>query len=226
MLICRELGLALSYINENSLTKKSTFIKEQAKRNIKREALSEELRILYVGFTRAKQNLILSGSVNDLAKSMMKWHKPRTKNALNQKNCYLDWLMPLILRLNGSAGLYKKACGGLIPDAWCEPSVDIQIITSVEEPQAAAEQRRLALEEFLKNNDAAPMAALSYRYPYEKDLFVPSKRSVTQIKKDEAEEYEARPAVMEDGEDVLRRRAGRRGAKRHHHALCDAAPGF
>lgn len=35
--------------------------------------LSEEMRVLYVAFTRAKEKLIITGAVNNVEKNLQKW---------------------------------------------------------------------------------------------------------------------------------------------------------
>lgn len=61
----------------------STFARKIIAQKVKAETLSEELRILYVAMTRAKEKLFLSGTAN-------------TKNLAPDKvNCPLDWLLAL-----------------------------------------------------------------------------------------------------------------------------------
>jgi len=101
MLICKDTGIALKYINEKTLLRKDTYIKTLAKQKNLQSALSEELRILYVGFTRAKQHLILSGSVGSLQNGLKKWLKPQTLFSLLKTRSCLDWLMPWLLQMEG-----------------------------------------------------------------------------------------------------------------------------
>ncbi len=64
--------LASYYINTKDRYKKNTFIREVFKLLMKKEDLAEELRILYVAFTRAKEKLIITGCDKDLDKKLMK----------------------------------------------------------------------------------------------------------------------------------------------------------
>ena len=47
--------------------------KEAIKKRIRLETLSEEMRILYVAFTRAKEKLIITGATRNLDKSIKNW---------------------------------------------------------------------------------------------------------------------------------------------------------
>ena len=66
---------------------------------LKLEAKAEELRILYVALTRAREKLILTGSAKNLVKKCTKWSRTvdRTDIGLPEyliagANTYLDWL--------------------------------------------------------------------------------------------------------------------------------------
>lgn len=64
-----------------------------AQRRQKQEMLGEELRLLYVAMTRARDTLILSGSVAE-KKFQKQWQNPsdlKTASLLSARN-YLDWL--------------------------------------------------------------------------------------------------------------------------------------
>lgn len=68
------------------------------------EQIAEEMRILYVAMTRAKEKLIITGSVKNYEESLKKW----TGNNLSingeidsysvlSKRSYLEWIMPVIV---------------------------------------------------------------------------------------------------------------------------------
>lgn len=72
---------------------------------IKQENFSEEMRVLYVALTRAKEKLILTGTVRNLQKSMEKWAETADSTGellpvfrLRRGRNYLDWIMPALLR--------------------------------------------------------------------------------------------------------------------------------
>lgn len=72
---------------------------------IRLENLSEELRVLYVALTRAKEKLILTGTAKDIEKAIKKWavaaegkESRLSVFRLRRSKCYLDWIMPALLR--------------------------------------------------------------------------------------------------------------------------------
>ena len=58
-------GIGIDYIDSLMRTKATTIIKEAIKFKQKRDNIGEELRILYVGMTRAREKLIMTGVVSD-----------------------------------------------------------------------------------------------------------------------------------------------------------------
>jgi ATP-dependent helicase/nuclease subunit A len=76
-----------------------------ARRRQRREMLGEELRLLYVAMTRARDCLILSGSISDTKLSQL-W-QPNAELGpakLSSARCYADWLGWWFARNCGSAG--------------------------------------------------------------------------------------------------------------------------
>lgn len=94
-----ELGLGPDLVDLNRRISYSTLAKEAIKQRIKLETLSEEMRILYVAFTRAKEKLIISGAVSNLEKWVNKCCSAasldkdviQSSEVLKGKS-YLDWI--------------------------------------------------------------------------------------------------------------------------------------
>ena len=66
-----ELGIGMDYIDIDKRFSNRTLTKEAFKIKIKDELLAEELRVLYVALTRAKEKLILTGTVSDFYKAQI-----------------------------------------------------------------------------------------------------------------------------------------------------------
>ena len=62
----QDMGYGPDYVDYNKRISYPTPVKHSLKYKIRSEALSEEMRVLYVAFTRAKEKLIITGCVNDL----------------------------------------------------------------------------------------------------------------------------------------------------------------
>ena len=87
-------------------TRKKTILKNLIKNQMTRESLGEELRVLYVAMTRAREKLIITGVVKDADKTLDKYRGSAKQLAAdgmlsfadseNIKN-YLDMIMPVCL---------------------------------------------------------------------------------------------------------------------------------
>jgi ATP-dependent helicase/nuclease subunit A len=84
------------------------------RQKLRLETLSEEMRILYVAFTRAREKLIITGCVKDIKKKCAAWcsiaaaddDKLPSYNMM-QALTYLDWIGPSVAR-HDSAGVIRK----------------------------------------------------------------------------------------------------------------------
>ncbi len=65
-----DLGVGADWVDAELRTKTPTLLKKAVQRQIQIENLGEELRILYVALTRAKEKLILTGSTSRLEKRL------------------------------------------------------------------------------------------------------------------------------------------------------------
>ena len=94
-----ELGLGPDFVDVDNRVSYSTLPKEAIKQRIKLETLSEEMRILYVAFTRAKEKLIIIGSTSSVDKYVKKCCNAAAideniilpSDVLKGKS-YLDWI--------------------------------------------------------------------------------------------------------------------------------------
>ena len=105
ILFHHQLGFGPEYVDLDKKIKYPTIMKKIISQKIKLETLSEEMRILYVAFTRAKEKLIITGSVKNIEKSMEEWCFIGGEGKLalpeyevmRSKN-YLDWIMPALTK--------------------------------------------------------------------------------------------------------------------------------
>ena len=94
-----ELGYGPDYVDYQRRLTFPTIKKVAIKKKFKLESLSEEMRILYVAFTRAKEKLIITGSVANLEKSAQRWCYAANQGqdsvadyeVVKGKN-YMDWI--------------------------------------------------------------------------------------------------------------------------------------
>jgi ATP-dependent helicase/nuclease subunit A len=88
--ICR---VAPTYVNIEKRTRKMTLPQYAAKIQIKKENIAEEMRILYVAFTRAIDRLILVGTIPKYENWVEKCRQSIIGEfAIKGKRSYLDWI--------------------------------------------------------------------------------------------------------------------------------------
>lgn len=101
ILLDQDMGFGPKYINYERKIEYNTIAKEAIKIKSKTEVLSEEMRLLYVALTRAKEKLIITGVEKDLQKSLENKQKDlevyeKTEkiplNLVKKSKTYLDWL--------------------------------------------------------------------------------------------------------------------------------------
>lgn len=105
VIIDNDLGIGTNLIDVGRRTKRGTLIKEAVSKKISQENISEELRVLYVAMTRAKEKLIMTGTVSDIETAKDKWNKvsDRLKQASSYSYAdilgfgnYFDIVMPVV----------------------------------------------------------------------------------------------------------------------------------
>lgn len=102
IILHQDLGFGPKYINADKKIEYTTLAKEAIRLQSKVETLSEEMRVLYVGLTRAKEKLIITGLSKDIEKTFLeketfiKMYKDNTECInhvlLKKYKSYLDWI--------------------------------------------------------------------------------------------------------------------------------------
>ena len=102
------LGVGLDSIDIEKRTKSPVILKKLIQEETLKESLGEELRVLYVALTRAKEKLIMTGVYKDaveiIENEISSCNDPSSREplgyfVLSKANCYLDWIIPLIGRI-------------------------------------------------------------------------------------------------------------------------------
>ncbi|MCL1951499.1 MAG: UvrD-helicase domain-containing protein [Oscillospiraceae bacterium] len=210
LLLHAQAGLGLRRPEEETRRRLSTLPHAALQTAIRRGALSEELRLLYVAMTRAKERLVLLCSARDPAKKLrglaagLTLGRERLEPAQVQgAGSFADWLLSAFLRhpdahvLRELAGLpadvilpAKEPMRFYVPSA----APDAQ---SPEQPQhpIAPPAPTGALRAFVR-------ARLAYRYPRETLSRLAAKRAVSELTERAAQEafaFSSRPAFVRAG---------------------------
>ena len=105
-------GMALQYVDGENRVTRTTCAFRALGEWIRREAVAEEARLLYVGMTRAREKLILLGSPRKLEDAARKWARPASAYAAGAASCMLDWVMTAL------GGLREGEFTGKNGSAW------------------------------------------------------------------------------------------------------------
>ncbi len=194
----KTLGLGLTALDERNRVRFPTIAKRAIGVKITAESLSEEMRVLYVALTRARDKLIMtyaaSGLESDLQQIALRMDAGCRELLTQDAVCPGQWVLMAALQRTEAGALF--ALGGrpqeTIPG---EPAWHIAVIPAPETAQTALlehsgkKQHPEAVEQLKK--------VLSFRYAHGKATVAPSKQTATQRKgreKDaEAAEYARAP---------------------------------
>lgn len=176
ILIHQDLGFGPKYIDNTNKLEFPTLAKEALKLKLETELISEEMRVLYVALTRAKEKLIITGVAKDFEKQckekedMLFLYQKQNKieeRLLKKYTSYLDWLILLNLK-DKSQNKIKFFVHKI------EKDNDEQII---EEQEEIIENGKIDIKELEKIKKE-----LSWKYKYDTSANVPTKTSVSKIK--------------------------------------------
>ena len=180
------LGIGANYIVDG--IEFPTIAKDAIKIKANKEAISEEMRVLYVALTRAKEKLIIVGTSDNVEKKLQekvdeinKYYKFTKPEKLNPKlvekyKTYLDWI-ELVYKYNDNPFMKLSIINK--SELMAETQSKEQEETRKHKAEIIKEinEHRINKEEYEKINQM-----LNYTYKYENDVELPTKTSVTALK--------------------------------------------
>lgn len=183
ILMHHDMGFGVKYIDYEQQIEYDTLSKSAIRNKLLQETLSEEMRILYVALTRAKEKLFVYAISKDIKQEITKMREisemyPKTFNIINPiviKKCkrYIDWI--LLVSLYNQKSFNDMAEFSII---------DKNEIINVEEEQEENVDIIGMLEKIETDNEGVKQIAeiLEYKYPYGIATTLPTKTSVTSLK--------------------------------------------
>ena len=185
VLLHQDMGIGAKYIDYDMQIKYDTLSKRAIKDKILTETLSEEMRILYVALTRAKEKLFITGISKDIKKELEKidanierYEKQDNKiNPILIKKCkkYLEWILYVYQ--------YEKN--------FCKDKIDFNIykkkelltkFKKVDNEEIDAFNELEEKSKAYKNDLSDIKKILEYKYKNILDTTIPTKTSVTALK--------------------------------------------
>ena len=174
VLVHRQLGLGPKYTDLERRVEYPTLARTAISQRLSREMRSEEMRLLYVAMTRAKERLFLTASVKhpDKLLDMLSANlsSPMPPELLIQANSPLNWLLCAAL---ADGGRHLRLSVAESVDA-ALPAVQ-ELKPGEADPEALAALRR----------------CLAFRYPYAEAAALPSKVTATGLRAHEEPDEDA-----------------------------------
>ena len=200
-----ELGIGMEYRNIEEKTKRRTVLMETIIEQKKRSLYAEEMRLLYVALTRAKEKLIITGGKNGQSKRWENWavmkaeRKPvsvLSSEAIMKDGCHLYLLGDCLTAAGYDNYLLTQKSAEYVEAERAEEMLSVldkkDMIAAVLSTQSAPDEEILS--------------SLQYTYPFEEATRTRVKLSASQLDEtadpDKAEEviefngYEERGAVL------------------------------
>lgn len=226
-LLDKDYGFATKYIDPiKRITYPTLFY--YALRHIKlRQQLAEEIRVLYVALTRAKEKLVMLGCVNSFAKKREKWQTildcqdwvlPAYYRI--EAKSYLDWIGPALIRHEQNEMLRDHDIEQTVPkeirkDAskWKVSVIHASQLVHLDKIQDETDQE---LKQAITHWTPLPLSdqalklevekRLSYQYPYQEAVLARAKQTVTEIKRqrERVDDYSAQQLIRSKAPIVKR----------------------
>lgn len=203
LLFHEELGIGADCIDIKKRIRYTTLQKYAIKKKFELETLSEEMRILYVALTRAKEKLIITGSSSNLQKDIDACYKAGVKgfnkvipSELLKQKSYLKWIMTaLIKHKDGDILRQGKNEFVEISDDLSSWKINFHKKSDfgTENVEDSIEKKNISILSLNYSNfevDEGIRKRLEFRYKYRDVCSVPSNISVSDIKRAEEEIFE------------------------------------
>ncbi|MBQ4559478.1 MAG: helicase-exonuclease AddAB subunit AddA [Tyzzerella sp.] len=213
-----ELGVGVDAVDTVLRVKTSTLLKKAIQHKVQIESKAEELRVLYVAMTRAKEKLILCGATVDMEKELFSLASIITRAerklsyySLTKANKYMDWVLLALVRNKCFAHILEQY-DMVVPYGLSMHAEDVPLqvkIVTVDELilQEAEEQitdgvtkhalehwdTRCIYDEEMKQQFEEQFA---YQYSYDDSCTMKQKLSVSELKK--------RAYMEQDGTEVFK----------------------
>ena len=199
-------GVGCDFVDLGLRVKQPTLLKKFMANQITLNTLAEEIRILYVALTRAKEQLIITGTASGLEKKLAGWFQKAAFLdffQLSSAQTYLDWIVPALLKRERIGNAFREYLSeGEEREAFCTGERDDLFDVQLSFPENVIEDEKEALKSATEQYrilekwdtgvvyDAEMRGAIesqiAFHYPYGSDGTLPVKVSVSELKRREA----------------------------------------
>jgi ATP-dependent helicase/nuclease subunit A len=223
----KEHGFAAKYVNAEKRISYPSLPQIAFKQKKKMEMLAEEMRVLYVAMTRAKEKLFVIATLKDANKQIDKWKDISTHNEWLLKDydrasamSYIDWIGPALIRHQDFS---EQCVGGEVrsqnPEISNHPSswkITVQQADDIKKIAITIENKEDNLIKRVENSEQVPAESnfadeihgrLSWEYPFLGAASHRSKQSVSELKRvrELTDEYSSTELVGRFRKSILKR---------------------
>ena len=207
-----EYGLGPDYVDPELRVKAPTLLKKTIVTHMNEEMIAEELRVLYVAMTRAKEKLIMTGAMKNPEKRINAWtmramtvgNRGLLSSYVKKASTYFDFVCPLLYAGEYSGGgnyevtrkvngetfrgsfLCKKVSGAEVSDGQAEDRMDcterLRMLEVLAESEAEDDVSK-EIRELLRQQE-------EFFYAYGNETKLPVKVTVSELKRLHLEEME------------------------------------
>ncbi len=184
--LCHQsMGLGLSAVDEKNRVRYPTVAKKAIAAKMTADSLSEEMRVLYVALTRARDRLVMTYAQkkleDELTELALRMDMGKMELLTREVSCPGQWVLMAALRRTEAGALFalgsqpKHTAPG--QPAWC-----IRVVTALPEAAAAQIREDGFGETLTEQKLQAIRSGLAFSYPHAAATAAPSKQTATQRK--------------------------------------------
>ena len=204
-------GVGCDFVDLGLRVKQPTLLKRLMANQITLGTLAEEIRILYVALTRAKEQLIITGTASGLGKKLERWMAKAgflNFSQLSSARTYFDWILPALCKrepIKAAFQEYLSEEGGR--EVFSSYGRDSLFTAELYFPETVLLEEKESLESDvmqyrrLRDWDTEKVydesmhdlleEQLCYQYPYHTSESLPVKLSVSELKRQSVQRAEA-----------------------------------
>ncbi len=183
VILHKEMGIGIDFVDTTYRFKTPLITKKAIASALSGELVSEEMRLLYVALTRAREKLFMTAFAPDMDKKIEKWEQTASEAEgislpeyrMTSAKCFADWVVPAIMRSPSGRCLTR----GLISQTGGDIDLKVTRTSYKDEPFS----KRVKTNEILSQAEDKIKEILFYEYKDKDSSRIPSKLSVTELKR-------------------------------------------
>ncbi|MET1029486.1 helicase-exonuclease AddAB subunit AddA [Domibacillus tundrae] len=194
VLFDKEYGIAVKYMNPEKRIAWPSLVQLAFQRKKKLELLAEEMRVLYVAMTRAKEKLIITASMKKLEKKMDSWTLAADHPSLLLRDAvrasassYADWIGPALMRHNNLNGSHAHFLDHPSRFQFSVLEADSLLVTEIEQKEQEESWMDLIKKRqpYPEQSDAKKEIEkqMTWQYSFSEAVRLRSKQSVSDLKR-------------------------------------------